>query len=137
MHNTIKHVERERDRERERERARERERERETTYKHTPNDNDHMTMEAHKLFSKLYSLISKFTVSEALCYIFSHSVHFLTNVSNDDASFILVGRLFQTTTPEYEKLPLFKLHFASGNKYVLCATDLKLDAVLSRLIYLI
>ena len=34
-----------------------------------------------------------------LCHIFSHSVHFLTYVSNDDASFILVGRQFQTTTP--------------------------------------
>ena len=27
-----------------------------------------MTMEAHKIISKLHSLISKFTVSEALCY---------------------------------------------------------------------
>ena len=73
-------------------------------------------MEAHKIISKLHSLISKFTVSEAFCYILSRSVHFLTNVSNDDASLILVRRLFQTTTPEYEKLPLYKLHFACGNK---------------------
>ena len=27
-----------------------------------------MTMEAHKIISKLHSLISKFTVSEAFCY---------------------------------------------------------------------
>ena len=97
------------------ERERERERERELT-NILSNNNDHMTMEAHKIISKLHSLISKFTVSEAFCYILSHSVHFLTNVSNDDASLILVGRLFQTTTPEYEKLPLYKLHFACGNK---------------------
>ena len=52
-----------------------------------------------------------------LRYIFSHSVHNLTNVSSDDATLILVGRLFQTTTPEYEKLPLYTLHFACGNRY--------------------
>ena len=44
-----------------------------------------------------------------LRYIFSYSVHNLTNVSSDDANLILVGRLFQITTPEYEKLPLYKL----------------------------
>ena len=54
-------------------------------------------------------------------------MHNFTNVSNDEATLILVGRLFQTTTPEYEKLPLYKLHFACGNRYVLCATDRKLD----------
>ena len=51
-----------------------------------------MMMEAHKLISKLYSLISKFTVSVASRYIFNHSVHFLTNMSNYEASLILVGR---------------------------------------------
>ena len=56
------------------------------------------------------------TFSVMLRYIFSHSVHNLTNVSSDDATLILVGRLFQTTTPEYEKLPLYKLHFACGNR---------------------
>ena len=42
-----------------------------------------------------------------LRYNFSHSVHNLTDVSNGDATWILVGRLFQTTTqsPEYEKPP--------------------------------
>ena len=98
-----------------REREREGEREKNLT-NILSNNNDHMTMVAHKIISKLHSLNSKFTVSESFCYIFSHSVHFLTNVSNDGASLILVGRLFQTTTPEYEKLPLYKLHFACGNK---------------------
>ena len=51
-----------------------------------------------------------------LRYIFSHLVHNPTNVSSDDATMILVGRLFQTTTPEYEKLLLYKLHFACGNR---------------------
>ena len=49
-----------------------------------------------------------------LRHIFCHSVHNLTNVSNDDANLILVGRLFQTTASEYEKLPLYKLHFPCG-----------------------
>ena len=48
--------------------------------------------------------------------MFSHSVHNLTNVSSDDATLILVGRLFQTTTPEYEKLPLYKLHLTCCNR---------------------
>ena len=45
------------EREREREIERERERERDNTYKHTSNNNDHTTMEAHKIISKLHSLI--------------------------------------------------------------------------------
>ena len=53
------------------------------------------------------------TFSVMLRYIFSHSVH---NLSNDDATLIEVGRLFQTTTPEFEKLSLYKLHFACGNR---------------------
>ena len=69
-----------------------------------------------------------------LRYSFSHSVHNLTNVSRDDATLILVGRLSQTTTPEYEKLPLYKMHFDCGYRYFLCATDRKLDVVLSRFI---
>ena len=36
-------------------------------------------------------------------------MHNLTKVSSDDATLMLVGRLFQTTTPEYEKLPLYKV----------------------------
>ena len=31
--------------------------------------------------------------------LFSHSLHNFTNVSNDDATLILVGRLFQTIMP--------------------------------------
>ena len=72
-----------------------------------------------------------------LRYIFSQTVHSPTNVSSGDTTLILVGRLFQTTTPEYKKLPLYKLHFACGNRYFLCATDRKLDVVLSRFISLI
>ena len=59
-----------------------------------------------------------------LRYIFSHSVQNLTYVSSDDATLILVGRLFQTTTPEYEKLSLYILHFVViGNFYVLLTVN--------------
>ena len=63
--------------------------------------------------------------SVVIRYIFSHSVLNLANVSNDDATLILVGRLFQTTTTEYEKVPLYKLHLlvVIGNSYVLLTVN--------------
>ena len=57
-----------------------------------------------------------------LRYIFSHSVHNLTNAPSDDATLILVGRLFQTTTPEYEKRSCILL-VVIGNFYVLLTVN--------------
>ena len=38
--------------------------------------------------------------------------------------------LFHTITPEYDRLPLKRLHFAFGTNRFLFVTDLKLEAVL-------
>ena len=42
----------------------------------------------------------------------------------------LTGMLFHTITPEYDRLPLKRLHFACGTNMFLFVTDLKLEALL-------
>ena len=47
---------------------------------------------------------------------------------------ILTGILFHTITPENDRLPLKRLHFAYGTNRFLFVTDPKLEAVLLSLI---
>ena len=73
--------------------------------------------------------------SQYRCYItivlmFHPFNTFIYKTGNDKEFLILTGMLFQTITPEYDKLPLKRLHFACGTNRFLLATDLKLDAVL-------
>ena len=110
--------ERETDRQRQREGKRERDRA-QTSIQYIMTI---MTTKAHKFISKSISL----TFSVMLRYIFSHSVHGLTNVSNDDATLILVERLFQTTTPKYMISSLCItciLLLVIGNSYVLLTVN--------------